>query len=206
LLELYQASWQPSHLEAALHWAAELLQRFGDADGDLWECAADAEAVLGRGRNTVDGALPAAGSLAALTLLKLGDLTGEESWRNAGEKLLARRLGRIGTHPEAHAQLLQALDYALGPTRQLVIATPGPVAAAQPFLAELRQRFQPGTVTLCVGSDTPGVDQLSQLVAEKGLIKDKVTAWLCSEQGCQLPVTSPVELGRLLDGLDGVRR
>lgn len=180
-----------------------MLRLFGDDAGDLWECAVDAEAVLGRGRNTVDGAIPAAGSLAALTLLKLGDLTGEARWRSAGEQLLACRLGRLGAHPEAHAQLLQALDYTLGPTRQLVIVAPGPVAAVRPFLAELYRRFQPRTVTVCVGEDTPGIAGLSQLIAGKGAIDGKVTAWLCGSRGCQLPVTAPHELGRLLDGLEG---
>ncbi len=200
LVELYQATWQPRHLEAALHWSGELLRLFGDDSGDLWECAVDAEAVLGRGRSTTDGAIPAAGSLATLTLMKLADLTGEESWRTAGEQLLARRLGRLGAHPEAHAQLLQALDYALGPTRQLVIVAPGPVAAAAPFLAVLHQRFQPRTVTLCIGEDTTGIDRLSQLPAGKHAVDGRVTAWLCGEQGCRLPVTSPHELGQLLDG------
>jgi hypothetical protein len=204
-LELYQATWQPSYLAAALHWSDQLLRYFSDEDGDLWECAADAEAVLGRGRNSVDGAIPAAGSLAALTLLRLGDMTGEERWRHAGEGLLTRRLGRLGTHPEAHAQLLQALDYALGPTRQLIIAAPGPVAAVEPFLHELHRRFPSRTVVVCHGTDTPGIEQLSPLVAGKGVVAGKVTAWLCGEQGCQLPVTSPAELGRLLDGLDAFR-
>jgi len=203
LLELYQATWQLRHLEAALHWAGELLLRFGDDSGDLWECAADVEQVLGRGRNTIDGAVPAAGSLAALTLLRLGDLTGEERWRVAGETLLSRRLGRVGAHPEAHAQLLQALDYALGPTWQLVIAVPGEVAAAAPFLAEVQRRFQPRTTVICVGTDTAGIDRLSRLVAGKGTVDGKVTAWLCGERGCQLPVTSAHELGRLLDGVAG---
>jgi len=200
--ELYQASWQPRFLEATQHWSDELLRLFGDDTGDVWECAADAEAVLGRGRNTVDGAIPAAGSLAALTLLRLGDLTGEPRWRSAGEKMLASRLGRLGAPLEAHAQLLQALDYALGPNRQLVIVAPGPVAAAGSFLNELHQRFQPRTVALCVGADTPEVVALSRLAAGKAAQDNKVTAWLCGEQGCQLPVTSPHELGRLLDGLE----
>ena len=198
--ELYQATWQPRHLEAALHWNGELLRLFADDVGDLWECAADAEAVLGRGRNTLDGAIPAAGSLAALTLLRLGDLTGDTHWRVAGEQLLVRRLGRLGTHPEAHAQLLQALEYILGPTRQLVIVVPGPVAEAAPFLEVLLQRFEPRTVTLCVATDTPGIERLSLLAAGKDAVDGRVTAWLCGEQGCQLPVTSPHELGRLLDG------
>jgi uncharacterized protein YyaL (SSP411 family) len=115
LTELHQARRMTKDLEQAVRWNEETLRLFADGEGDLWECGTDAEAVMGRGRSTVDGAVPAAGSVAALNLLRLADLAGTERWRAAGERLLRGRLGRLGGHPEAHAQLLIALDYALGP-------------------------------------------------------------------------------------------
>ncbi len=114
LTELYQSRRRTKDLELAVHWNEETLRLFADGEGDLWECGADAEVVMGRGRATMDGAVPAAGSVATLNLLRLADLADTERWRAAGERLLRGRLGRLGGHPEAHAQLLIALDYALG--------------------------------------------------------------------------------------------
>lgn len=113
LTELHLARGQAGDLEQALHWNDEALRLFADGEGDLWECGEDAEAVLGRGRATVDGACPAAGSVQALNLLRLGEIGGEERLQAAAVRLLRGRLGQLGGHPEAHAQLLIALDYAL---------------------------------------------------------------------------------------------
>lgn len=113
LTELYQSRHDGRDLEQAVHWNEELLRLFADGEDDLWETGSDAEAVLGRGRATTDGAIPAAGSVVALNLLRLAGLTGTAHLQTLAERLLCRRLGNLGGHPEAHAQLLLALDCAL---------------------------------------------------------------------------------------------
>lgn len=200
LTELFLASQDGGRLEQALRWSEAALQLFGDGNGDLWESGADAEAVLGRGRNTVDGAMPAAGSVLALTLLRLADLTGTSSWRAAGEQLLSRRLGRSARQPEAHAQLLIALDYALGPTQQVVIAQDGS-GSAHGFLAEVRQRFLPRAVYLLAGHGRDQVAGLSQLAALHTSPAAATAAWLCTARACQPAAVTPRDLGRQLDAI-----
>jgi hypothetical protein len=202
LTELFLASQDSCRLEQSLHWSEVTLQLFGDGNGDLWESGADAEAVLGRGRNTVDGAMPAAGSILALTLLRLADLTGTTSWRTAGEQLLSRRLGRIARQPEAHAQLLIALDYALGPTQQVVVAL-GDSGPAHGFLAEVRQRFLPRAVYLVAGRGRDQVAGLSQLAARHTTAPAATAAWLCSARACQPAAATTRDLGRQLDAILG---
>ena len=176
------------------------LRLFGDDGGDLWESGADAEAVLGRGRNLVDGAMPAAGSVMALNLLRLADLTGEERWRDSGVQLLRRRLGRMGGHPAAHAQLLIALDYALGPTQQIVISQ-GTTGRGEGFLAEVRQRFLPRAVYLLAGSGRDDLAARSQLAAVHAAPGTDTVARLCSWQACQPLAGTPRALGRQLDAV-----
>lgn len=203
LIELHQARHEVRDLEQALHWSEEMLRLFADGEGDLWECGADAENVLGRGRATVDGALPAAGSVQALNLLRLADLTGVLRLQTAGEQLLRRRLGRLGSHPEAHAQLLIALDYALGPRQQVVVCVPEQTEQAEGFLAERRGRFLPRAVTFVAPPGQTGQAGVSTLGADRLPIDGRTTAYLCSAQSCQLPATSPSQLGRQLDALSG---
>jgi len=69
----------------------------------------------------------------------------------AGERLLRTRLGG---QPAAHAQLLIALDYALGPRQQVVMSVPAAPVQAEPFLAIVRERFLPRTVTLVLAEVT----------------------------------------------------
>ena len=200
LTELFLAGQDPGRLEQALRWSDLALQLFGDGSGDLWESGADAESVLGRGRNTVDGAIPAAGSILALTLLRLADLTGTPSWREAGERLLARRLGGMAGRPEAHAQLLAALDYALGPTQQVVVAL-GDSGTEHGFVSEVRQRFLPRAVCLVAGRGRDRLAATSALAAAHAAPAALTVAWLCSGQTCQPAAVSPRELGRQLDAI-----
>jgi uncharacterized protein YyaL (SSP411 family) len=195
LVELYQACHQAGDLDQALHWTGETLRLFADDEGDLWECGADAEAVLGRGRLAVDGAVPAAGSIVALNLLRLADLTGTAQLQVAGERLLR---GRLGGQPTAHAQLLIALDYALGPRQQVVVSVPAAARQAEPFLAAVRERFLPRTVTLVQSPGDDILPRLSTLTADRPPRNGQPVAYLCSGQSCRLPACSAGELVRQL--------
>jgi len=200
LVELYQARHQVGDLEQALRWNSETLRLFADGEGDLWECGADAEAVLGRGRLTVDGAVPAAGSIVALNLLRLADLTGSAQLQMAGERLLGARLG---AQPAAHAQLLIALDYALGPRQQLVVSVPAAARQAEPFLAAVRGRFLPRTVTMVLHPGHDTLARLSSLAAGRPPRNGHPVAYLCSGQSCRLPAFSPGDLIRQLEAASG---
>ncbi|MCM2265656.1 MAG: thioredoxin domain-containing protein [Desulfuromonadales bacterium] len=203
LTELHQARQETKALEQALRWNEEALRLFADGEGDLWECGLDAEAVLGRGRTTVDGAMPAAGSVLALNLLRLGDLTGIERLPAAGERLLRTRLGRLGSHPEAHAQLLIALDYALGPRQQVVVSVTATPSQADGFLHELRRRFLPRALILVTDGADEALDRLTTLTVGRRAREGHPCAWLCSGQSCQLPATNAGELGRQLETMSG---
>ncbi|MHB8708045.1 MAG: thioredoxin domain-containing protein [Desulfuromonadales bacterium] len=203
LTELHQARHATRDLEQALHWNEETLRLFADGEGDLWECGVDAEVVLGRGRVTADGAVPAAGSVLALNLLRLGDLSGAERLQAIGERLLRGRLSRLGGHPEAHAQLLIALDYALGPRQQVVVSSAAGQRRAEGFLAEMRRRFLPRAVALVQEGDDELLARLTTLTAGRTARDGHPVAWLCSGQSCQLPAADAGELGRQLDAVSG---
>jgi hypothetical protein len=151
----------------------------------------------------VDSAVPAAGSVLALNLLRLGDLSGSERLEAAAERLLRGRLGRLGGHPEAHAQLLIALDYVLGPRQQVVIRVSPEQPPPAGFLAQTRGRFLPHAVVLVASGDDPALGRLTGLTAGRNPRDGRATAWLCSGKSCQLPAANPAELGRQLDAAAG---
>jgi len=199
LLELYQARHAVGDLQQALRWNEETLRLFADGDDDLWDCGADAEMVLGRGKTNVDGAMPAAGSVVALNLLRLADLTGTVALQDAGARLLRRRLSQMGGHAEAHAQLLIALDFALGPRQQVVVSVPSALAEADPFLQRVREQFLPGTVTLVLAAGDLILPQLSSLTTGRAPRHPHPVAYLCSGHDCRLPAATPRELSWQLD-------
>lgn len=199
LTELHQAGFETPYLAAALELNNDMLRLFSDAQGDLHDTGSDAETVLTRGRNRYDGAIPAGSSLAVLNLLRLGRLRGNRELEERGESLLALHLSAAGRSPQAHGQLLMALDYNLGPCEEVVIALPEAEANADEMLRVLRRGLRPRTLVLVRRPGDEALERLAAPVRHKQAVDGKITAWLCREQSCQAPVTSAEDLARMLE-------
>jgi uncharacterized protein len=122
LIELYEATFEPSHLQTALSLNDDLLKHFwDDKNGGFYFIAADNEHLLVRKKEIYDGAVPSGNSVAMLNLLRLARMTA-----NHGLEEKAALIGRtfsqevIGS-PAAYTQLMVAVDFGLGPTHELVI-------------------------------------------------------------------------------------
>ncbi|MFX1341614.1 MAG: thioredoxin domain-containing protein, partial [Promethearchaeota archaeon] len=78
LLELYETTFEPEHLQKAIELNAELLTHFWDkAGGGFFFTADDAEDLLVRKKDAYDGAIPSGNSVAMLNLLRLAHVTAE---------------------------------------------------------------------------------------------------------------------------------
>jgi hypothetical protein len=76
LIELYETTFKPRHLRAALELSETALERFWDEErGGFFFTAQDAE-VLVRRKEIYDGAVPSGNSVMMLNLLRLGRMTG----------------------------------------------------------------------------------------------------------------------------------
>ncbi len=93
--------------------ATALLTLFwDDARGGVFTTGSDAEHLIVRGKDVVDGALPSANAAAATALLRLGGLTGEDRWRRAGERIVELGAPLLATQPMAVPDLVPALALA----------------------------------------------------------------------------------------------
>jgi uncharacterized protein YyaL (SSP411 family) len=125
LLALFEATCQEHWFLHARTLADELIARFADPDrGGFFSTASDAEALIARRKDLEDSPIPAGASSAALGLLRLAQLTGEERYeRHAVSVLLL--LGEIAPrHPTAFGHLLQALHWHFAPARPIACAIP----------------------------------------------------------------------------------
>ncbi len=90
--------------------AGSLLDLFWDGDGGgVFTIGADAEQLIVRAKDAVDGAVPSANAAAATALLRLAALTGNGRWRDAGERIVQVATPLLATQPLAVAELLPAL-------------------------------------------------------------------------------------------------
>jgi uncharacterized protein YyaL (SSP411 family) len=137
LLVLFETTCEERWFAAATELADETIARFSDAEhGGFFSTAADGEALIARRKDLEDSPIPAGGSSAALGLLRLGQLTGEEDYQRHAVSVL-RLLHEIATrHPLAFGHLLQALHWHFAPAR--------PIACAIPPVSHGRPEPQPG--------------------------------------------------------------
>jgi hypothetical protein len=198
LTELFLASFESHYLESARQLTDAMLDLFDDGQGGLFDTGADAETVLIRGRSLQDGAIPSGTSVAALNLLRLGRLTGDSAMEASGEELLAASLDQVSRYPAAYAQLLIALDYALGPKTEVILVPGADGNPPQALLAELRRHFLPRTQTIVYRAGDTQLERLAPIVQGKGAVEGVTAAWVCRDQTCLPPVTTPEKLATLL--------
>jgi uncharacterized protein YyaL (SSP411 family) len=183
-VRLSEATGQARWLDAARSTADALLDLFWDEErGGLFTTGSDAERLVARNKDLMDNATPSANSLAAVALLRLAALTGEEGYRDRAERIL-RLAGSLATqHPTAFGHLLAAVDLAVNGIDEVV------VAGDRPDLVEVVQsRFLPGAV-LAWGERYP-----SPLWEGR----DDGRAYVCRNYACRLPAEDPEALAAQL--------
>jgi uncharacterized protein len=125
MLVLFEATCEEHWFDEAIALADELIARFADPElGGFFSTAIDQEALIARRKDLEDTPIPAGASSAAVGLLRLAQLTGEESYERHAVSVL-RLLQEIAPrHPAAFGHLLQAMHWYLSPARPIACAVP----------------------------------------------------------------------------------
>jgi uncharacterized protein YyaL (SSP411 family) len=202
LIELYQGTFESAYLRQAAELMDLFIEGFWDEqDGGFFLTGDEAEQLLVRQRNDTDGALPSAGSVALLDLLKLGRMLQNPGY---GQKALAliRSASRfVETSPLAFTFLLSALDFQIGPSFEVVIAGDLSASDTQKMIRDLERAFVPNKVVLYRPADVqrPEIAELAPFTLVQTSVDGKATAYVCRDYACQLPVTDSDEMLRLLE-------
>jgi uncharacterized protein YyaL (SSP411 family) len=178
--------------------ADALLTLFARDGGGFFTTGEDQERLIARTLDLQDNATPSANSLAADALLRLADVTGEPTYRDAA--LGALRL--VGTaapqYPTAFAFALGAMTRATTPTLEVALVTPTPAMRAEVF-----GRLLPAAVVVC-GSDGSDADRTPLLTGRTEL--GAGTAYVCEAGICRLPVRDASALRAEIDTVLARRR
>lgn len=192
LLDLYEASFSTAYLEWALELQTIQDAKFLDpASGTYFGNAAGDPFVPVRMKEDFDGAEPAANSVSALNLLRLGAMCRRQTFTEAAHRILGSCTKLMHDLPGAVPQMLVALEFALQPSRQEVIvgslSDPDTIALAASRRSELRSN----RVLLHVdpaNSPSP-LTKENPLLAEMKPINGKATLYACENFTCQAPAT-----------------
>jgi uncharacterized protein YyaL (SSP411 family) len=166
--------------------AHELLELFWDEEaGGFFTTGSDAEALIVRPKEYLDGALPATNSIAVLALLRGGALDDDPGTRRAVERTVDSARGLLTRHPGAVADLVAALPMLSG--RQEIVVT----GERPDLLGELRRRWLPDAVVAWGDADA------TPLFAGR----PSGAAFVCRGFACLTPADDVRSLAAQLDGL-----
>jgi uncharacterized protein YyaL (SSP411 family) len=228
LLDLYEASFDARWLQWAERLQGKMDELFFDTErGGYFNSRADDVNLVLRLREDYDGAEPAPSSVAALNLLRLAAMLHREDFRERGLRTIeAFRAQWLGA-PYALPQMLCALELALQPPPQVVLAGDPRADEFCALAGVLHERLGPRRVLLCAmgsgsgqanstspfdklrvpslsrdsGQAGSGQAWLAARVPELAAMRPadgSARAYVCNNFACQQPVSDAAALRALL--------
>jgi uncharacterized protein YyaL (SSP411 family) len=202
MLELYETTFDVNYIHRALGVNRDLIDHFWDDNyGGFYFTADDSEGLLLRQKEIFDGATPSGNSVAMLNLLRLGRLTANSDFEKKASKIGCAFSGNVSQSPSSYAQLMIALDFALGPSFEVVIAGDSQTNDTQEMLRVIRGRFIPNKVIILRSAEQslPEIDHIATFTKNHSSINGKATAYICSNYDCRLPTSDIDTMLRLLN-------
>lgn len=200
LTELYQATFNTEYLKNALYLNDQLLARFRDnVHGGFFHTAEDSEKLILRSKEIYDGAIPSGNSVCALNLLQLGRMTGNIDLENKAYEIMQIFSGQVSKMPIGYTQLLCALDFAVGPSREIVVVGDPESIETKEIISDINKEFMPNKVVLL---KPPGMEEeistLAEYVSGMSMKDDRTTVHICQNYNCNLPSNDREEILRRL--------
>ncbi len=206
LMDLYQANFHVRYLQRAHQLTDEMIRLFWDADkGGFFFTASDAEKLIFRQKEIYDGAMPSGNSMAALCLLRMYHLTLKVDYLERAGKMFEVFGEDVSWHPSAYAQMLSAFDYFLGPSVEIVLSGSFKDSSLKQMRKIIDTTFLPNKI--CVfneirnGEPDKQLSSLAPLIIEKVAINNQLTAYVCVNHACHLPVTNSTGLTEILENM-----
>jgi uncharacterized protein YyaL (SSP411 family) len=198
LISLYEATGTLMWIEAAVSLADKMIEQFWDEnDGAFFFTGKSHEQLIVRSKEFMDNATPSGNSIATLSLLRLGLLTGNEDYRRRATAVLRLMADQIRRYPSAFGFALGALDFYLDSPLEVVI-----VGSAEPLLDDLlrtlRQTYLPNRVIALCSRDHEQAAAVVPLFVGRNTLATQPTAFVCQANTCQTPVHTPDELVKQL--------
>jgi uncharacterized protein YyaL (SSP411 family) len=190
LVSLYEATFAPRWVEAALDLTAVMIDQFWDpAEGGFYFTGRDHEPLIARNKDPHDSSVPSGNSMAVTALLRLAKLTGRSDLMENAEVTLRLYRNLMAESPSAAGQMLIALDFYIGPVDEFAVVGDLAGAETREVLRAIHRRFRPNKV-IAFKHATPDLSQGDEklpLLADKKLL-GSVSTYICRNSVCQAPL------------------
>ncbi len=193
LVDLYETTFDVSHIQFAEQLATRLLQLFEDqSEGGFFASAEGDASLLLRIKEDYDGAEPSGNSMAILVLLRLAAYTGRKDFEQSAKKALSAFAHRMQAGSPGMPQMLVASLWAESAPTQIVLVGSDVQALAQ----IVWKQFIPSRLVFALNNEG-SIAYWTGLHPELNLMRPidgKPTAFICKNFSCELPITSPAVL------------
>ncbi|MFI5323351.1 MAG: thioredoxin domain-containing protein, partial [Thermodesulfobacteriota bacterium] len=207
LLELYETDFDIKYLKAALDLNEKSIKNFWDEkDGGFYFTAADDENLLVRDKVIYDGAITSGNSIAMMNLLRLGRITAKTEFDKKVATMQKAFSKQLSSAPAAFTQAMSALDFALGPSYEVVIVGDPDAQDIKSMLKALNNQYIPNKVVILRPlGDSPEITSLAKFTAGQISISGKATAYVCENYACNLPTTNITKMLEELNVKESVK-
>jgi uncharacterized protein YyaL (SSP411 family) len=198
LLAVYQLTGEQRWLDHATVLIDLALRHFADPDrpGRWFDTADDAEALMVRPADPLDGATPSGASSIAealLTAAHLVDADRASRYAAAAAETLLAHSPLLARAPRSAGHWLSVAEAAVRGPLQVAVSIDTATGASDSDLLVAARRMAPGG-TIVVGG---GVDSIP-LLAGRDRVRGADAAYICRGTVCDLPVTGAGELAEAL--------
>jgi len=204
LLCLYQATFNPHAVEAAIQLADLMIQDFADPNGGaFFYTASGHELLITRTKDSYDGSTPSGNAMAATALLRLAAFTDRRDLREIAEKTLRQFARLMRDSPAGSGQMLVALDFLLGPVKEIAVVGPPAGEPVRQILRAVSSRFRPNIV-VAVADPSAGnaAENIIPLLRDRPALGD-ATTYICENFACKAPVVGADNAIRAIESLPG---
>lgn len=200
LIDLYEATFETKYLKTALELNKQMIENFWDEKGGgLFFGGKRNEQLIAQTKEIYDGATPSGNSVALFNMLRLGRVAGNPGLGKMADQIMKAFGETINQYPSGYTQFMCALDFALGPTKEIVIAGEPDQKDTQQILQEIEKRFLPRKVLLLNSLKDKSLGEIAGFVKEQKPIENKATVYICENYACKAPANEINKIIQLLD-------
>jgi uncharacterized protein YyaL (SSP411 family) len=192
LLDLYEAEFDVRHLELAIQITDAMRRQFEDNESGAFFSSGEGDStVILRVKEDYDGAEPSGNSVAVKNLLRLAAITGRDDLRESADRALRAFGSRLQHVPIAIPQMLVACEWLQAGASEIVVAGEG----AQDLVEAVHRSFAPNKIVLRASAE---IARIAPWTEPMGPVEGHAAAYVCRNHTCQLPVSEPSALTKLI--------
>ncbi|HEV3308976.1 MAG TPA: thioredoxin domain-containing protein, partial [Chloroflexota bacterium] len=194
LEELFETTGELRWLAASEAIANSMIARFFDPAGGFFTTDGESARELPmRPKTLTDNALPSGNSSAAMGLLRLAALTGNDAFVAPALGTMGLVAPALGRHALSFGYMLGAVDFHLARKQEMVIVGDPEAGATRAMTAAVFGSYLPNTVRVTVTPETAALSE-DPLLRDRGLVSGQPAAYVCEGYVCRAPITDPAVL------------